>query len=119
MSRDEATTVDHLASIGRRSAIERTAHFFLELDARLQLVGLGEGTEFACPLTQHDMADVLGLSAIHVNRVLRSLRDNKLLTIQDQVVTIHDRAALKALAGYEDVEEVAIVVRDDTDECNT
>jgi CRP-like cAMP-binding protein len=71
-SRDEAITVEHLASIGRCTAIERTAHFFLELSERLRLVGLAQATEFACPLTQYDLPDALGLSAIYVNRVLRA-----------------------------------------------
>jgi hypothetical protein len=47
-SRDEAITVENLASIGRCTAIERTAHFFLELSERLRLVGLAQATEFAC-----------------------------------------------------------------------
>lgn len=111
-SRDEAITVEHLASVGRRSALERTAHFFLELSDRLQLVGLLEGAEYSCPLTQYDLADALGLSSIHVNRVLRELRQLKLLTFHDHIVTIHDRAGLKVLAGYEDIEMGAVVVRD-------
>jgi CRP-like cAMP-binding protein len=48
--RDEAITVEHLASIGRRTAVERTGHFFLELCDRLRLVGLASETEFDCPL---------------------------------------------------------------------
>jgi CRP-like cAMP-binding protein len=111
-SRDEAITVEHLASIGRRTAIERTAHFFLELCERLRLVGLADATEFDCPLSQYELADTLGLSSIHVNRVLRELREVKLLTFQDHKVTIHDRAELKALAGYEDVEQPAVLIRD-------
>jgi CRP-like cAMP-binding protein len=103
-SRDEAITVEHLASVGRRSAIERTAHFFLELCGRLFLVGLATEAEFACPLSQSVLADALGLSTIHVNRVLRDLREAKLLTFQDHKVTIHNRIELMALAGYEDVE---------------
>ncbi len=110
---NEAITVEHLASIGRRTAIERTAHFFLELGSRLSLVGLADVSEFVCPLTQYDLADALGLSAIHVNRVLRELREVKLLTFQDHKVTIHDRAGLKELAGYEDIEETALLVRDE------
>lgn len=110
-SRDEAITVEHLSSVGRRSAIERTAHFFLELCGRLRLVGLATETEFACPLSQSVLADALGLSTIHVNRVLRDLRDAKLLTFQDHKVMIHDRIELMALAGYEDVEG-AVLIRD-------
>ena len=117
-SRDEAVTVEHLASIGRRTAIERTAHFFLELHERLTLVGLADGTEFECPLTQSDLGDALGLSSIHINRVLRKLREIQMLTFHDHKVLIHDRARLMALAGYEDCEEIAAVVRDDAASLN-
>lgn len=101
-SRDEAMVVEHLVSIGRRSAIERTAHFFLELCERLRLVGLATDTQFVCPLNQYVLADALGLSAIHVNRVLRRLRDRKLLTFRAGAVVVHDTAALKKLAGFSD-----------------
>ncbi len=100
-SRDEAMVVEHLVSIGRRSAIERTAHFFLELSERLQLVGLAPDREFDCPLNQYVLADALGLSAIHVNRVLRQLRERKLMTLKDRKVTILDRAKLNVLAGFQ------------------
>jgi CRP-like cAMP-binding protein len=60
-SRDEAMVVEHLVSVGRRSAIERTAHFFMELAERLNLVGLATETEFRCPLSLYVIADALGL----------------------------------------------------------
>ena len=101
-SRDEAMVVEHLVSIGRRTAIERTAHFFLELSERLRLVGLATDNEFACPLNQYVLADALGLSAIHVNRVLRQLRERKLLTLKDRKVTVLDMRKLKALAGFQE-----------------
>jgi len=52
-SRDEAMVVEHLVGIGRRNALERTAHFFLEMAARLRLVGLGTKVGYACPLSQY------------------------------------------------------------------
>ena len=104
-SRDEAVTVEHLASIGRRTAIERTAHFFLELRDRLRLVGLANMTEFDCPLSQYVISDALGLSAIHVNRVLRQLRELDFLDFQDHKVTLRNAAGLAELAGYDIVEE--------------
>jgi CRP-like cAMP-binding protein len=73
-SRDEAMVVEHLVSIGRRNAIERTAHFFMKLAERLSLIEFTNETEFKCPLSQFVIADALGLTAIHVNRVLRDLR---------------------------------------------
>jgi CRP-like cAMP-binding protein len=100
-SRDEAMIVEHLVSIGRRTAIERTAHFILELSERLRLVGLATETEFPCPLNQYVLADALGLTAIHVNRVLRQLREKRLLTLKRGTVVIHDGAALAQLAGFE------------------
>lgn len=100
-SRDEAIAVEHLVNIGRRSAIERMAHFFLELGDRLQLVGLASPAGFECPLNQQVLADALGLSAIHVNRVLRQLREQGLITLRARQVVIHDPAALRRLAGYD------------------
>ncbi len=101
-SRDEAMVVEHLVSIGRRSALDRTAHFFLELSERLRLVGLATEQEFDCPLNQYVLADALGLSAIHVNRVLRQLRERKLMTLKDRKVTIHNMSQLKLLAGFQE-----------------
>jgi CRP-like cAMP-binding protein len=106
-SRDEAMVVEHLVNIGRRTAIERTAHFFLELCERLRLVGLATEHEYICPLNQYVLADALGLSAIHVNRVLRQLRERKLLTLKGRKVVILDKIKLKALAGFQDQEPVA------------
>ncbi|WP_202946716.1 Crp/Fnr family transcriptional regulator [Allomesorhizobium alhagi] len=82
-SRDEATVVEHLVGIGRRDARERTAHFLLELGARLKLVGLGSAAGYACPLSQSMLADAIGLSAVHVNRVLRELREAGQVTFDD------------------------------------
>lgn len=100
-SRDEAMVVEHLVNIGRRSAEVRMAHFLLELGARLKLVGVGDKTGFDCPLTQYHMADALGLSAVHVNRVLRHLREEGLVTFQRGRVAFDDLAGLIELAGFD------------------
>jgi CRP-like cAMP-binding protein len=99
-SRDEAMTVEHLVNIGRRSAIQRMAHLILELCERLQLVGLATLSGFDCPLNQHALADALGLSAIHVNRTLRQLRERGLVTLSGHRMLIHDLSALRDLAEY-------------------
>lgn len=100
-SRDEAMVVEHLVGIGRRDALERTAHFLLELKARLRLVGQATHDGFACPLTQYHLGDALGLSAVHVNRVLRVLREEKLLTFQQGQVEILDFDGLVQLADFD------------------
>lgn len=99
-SRDEAMTVEHLVNIGRRSAIQGMAHLILELCERLQLVGLATPNGFDCPLNQHAFADALGLSAIHVNRTLRQLRERGLVTLSAHRIAIHDPKLLRELAEY-------------------
>jgi CRP-like cAMP-binding protein len=100
-SRDEAMVVEHLVGIGRRDADARVAHFLLELEARLALVGLASEDGFDCPLTQYHLADALGLSAVHVNRILRQLRESGLVTFRDGHVTFHDRRGLVTLAEFD------------------
>lgn len=100
-SRDEAMVVEHLVDVGRRSATERTAHFMLELGARLRLVGMGEKTGFACPLSQYMLADSLGLSAVHVNRVLRELREEGLMTFQKGRVSFGDYEGMVRMAAFD------------------
>src|SRR4051794_20942251 len=99
-SRDEAMVVEHLVSIGRRDALARTAHLFLELGLRLQLVGVGTNAGYDCPLNQYLLADALGLTAIHLNRVLRQPRERDLMTLRGGCVVFHDPQGLRLVAGY-------------------
>jgi CRP-like cAMP-binding protein len=101
VSRDEAMVVEHLINLGRRDALQRTTHFLLELGMRLMLVGLGTRTGYDCPLSQYMLADALGLSAVHINRVLRILREDGLLTFRDGAVIFHDFDGLVALAEFD------------------
>lgn len=100
-SRDEAMVVEHLVDLGRRNALERTAHFLLELGARLKLVGLGSTSGYACPLSQYLLADALRLTAIHINRVLRQMREDGLLTFRNGRVSFDDFDRLVALADFD------------------
>lgn len=102
-SRDEAMVVEHLIDIGRRSASERTAHFLLELGARCALVGEGKKAAYKCPLTQYHLADALGLSAVHVNRVLRHLRETFKVTFRDGHVALGDYQGLIDFAEFDPV----------------
>jgi CRP-like cAMP-binding protein len=101
LSCEEAMVVEHLVDIGRRSALVRTAHFLLELGARLRMVGLASADGYDCPLTQYLLADALGLSAIHLNRVLRQLRETGLLTFRDGCVQFDDLDRLVRLAEFD------------------
>ncbi|WOI52193.1 Crp/Fnr family transcriptional regulator [Parvularcula sp. LCG005] len=112
-SRDEAMVVEHLVNLGCRDADARMAHFLLELASRLSLVGLGTKQGYDCPLTQYHLADALGLSAVHVNRVLRKLRERGLVTFREGHVTFNDIDGLIKLAefdpGYLDQEDPVLL----------
>ena len=99
---DAAVYGEPLVDLGRRSAYERLAHLILELLVRLRAVGLADELSYPLPLTQELMADVLGLSGPHTNRMIRCLRDEGLATIEGQRVNIHDLVSLSALAGFEE-----------------
>ena len=68
---------------------------------RLQLIGLSEGGRFALPLTQVDLADASGLTSVHVNRMLKQLRDQEMVTFRNGIVDIHDWERLAAAAEFD------------------
>ncbi|HVO16609.1 MAG TPA: Crp/Fnr family transcriptional regulator [Alphaproteobacteria bacterium] len=98
--REEAILAEQVVRIGRRSAFERTAHLFLELLRRLQLVGLAGQRSFEMPLSQDILADSLGLSLVHVNRTLRRLRQSGLVKLVDKRLIIEDVDRLERLAEF-------------------
>jgi CRP-like cAMP-binding protein len=98
---EAAMYAEHVIDIGRRSALERIAHFLLELLTRLQVIGLADERSFRMPLTQELIGDALGLSVPHVNRTLRQLRNDELVSIEEHVVIIKDVEALSVLADFE------------------
>jgi len=93
---------EHLIDVGRRNARERVAHFLLEFSARLAAAGIGTADAFSLPITQVQLADVVGLSIPHTNRVLRRLREDGLLELAGSRVEIRNRGALAALACFDD-----------------
>ena len=98
---EAAMYTEHLNDLGRRSAVERVAHFLLELLIRLQAIGRAEERSFTMPLTQEVIGDLLGLSGTHVNRSLRQLRDERHIRIEGRSVVIEDFESLAALADFE------------------
>jgi CRP-like cAMP-binding protein len=97
---DAAINREWILSMGRRSAIARIAHIFCELKVRLELAGLCVDGRYALPLTQIDLADASGLTPVHVNRMLRKLRDDGLLTFRGGDVVIHDPEGLERIAEF-------------------
>jgi CRP-like cAMP-binding protein len=87
-------------NVGQRSAYERIAHLLLEMFLRLECVGLTNGSECDFPLTQNDIADATGLTAVHVNRTLQELRKAGLIVLQGRTLAIPDLGALKNAALF-------------------
>ncbi|MDX8455553.1 Crp/Fnr family transcriptional regulator [Mesorhizobium sp. VK9D] len=92
---------EHLAGVSRRGTVERTAHLLLELACRTHRSATSYPNHYACPLTQTELADALGLSAVHVSRVLKTLREAGLATFRNGVVELHDHAGLIEMAGFD------------------
>lgn len=87
-------------SVGRRLAHERVAHLLCEVSVRLGAEA-GNESSFALPLTQEQIADALGLTAVHVNRMMRQLRNHDLIETDGRVVTLRDVARLRLIGGFD------------------
>jgi CRP-like cAMP-binding protein len=98
---EAAIVGEHLIDAACRSAYERVAHFLLELFVRLKTARRTDDMSFNMPLTQELIGDALGLTTVHVNRTLRSLRSDKLIDIRSRCVTILDFDALSQLCDFD------------------
>lgn len=87
-------------SLGRRSARERLAHLLCELSVRLN-AGDGNESSFACPLTQEQLADALGLTSVHVNRTMQQLRNDGMVETENRTMTLPDVAGLRRIGGFD------------------
>jgi CRP-like cAMP-binding protein len=87
--------------LGKRAAEPRLAHFLCELPHRLQISGRDTRAAFEFPLTQSDLADTLGLSTVHVNRILQTLRSRGLIELARNRLTILDKEGLYAIAEFD------------------
>ncbi|WP_192812143.1 Crp/Fnr family transcriptional regulator [Novosphingobium sp. Rr 2-17] len=90
-----------LFRLGRLDAVGRVAHFLCETNARLMAAGLSDGHSFSLPLTQTDLSEICGLTNVHVNRVLRQLREERLCVFRSSLVEIPDLEKLAARAQFD------------------
>jgi len=105
-AREEQLIDENLVSVGRRSAVERTAFLLLHLFVRAEQVGLVRGNTITFPFTQQHLADTLGMSLVHTNRTLKRLASSNSVRWKDRVFEVIDRARLAQMAG-QDVKEAA------------
>ncbi len=90
-----------MTGIGRREAYNRMAHLLCELLVRLKAVGLVEDGTFDLPITQTELADAIGASTVHVNRVLQELRADGLIRSRGAQVQILDWERLKEAGDFD------------------
>lgn len=100
MAEDVALSHEYLINIGRKNARERMAFLFLELYHRLKVQAPDIGNTMPFPMTQEDIADTLGLTLVHVNRTLRSLRQEELIQLSHHKLTIMKYKELAIIAGF-------------------
>lgn len=91
-----------IVSMGRRKSIQRVAHLMCELYIRMRNIGLATDNRCEMPLTQTVLADAVGLTPVHVNRVLQKLRLDKVMDLRSGSLTILDPAKLARIAGFDD-----------------
>ncbi len=87
--------------LGQADAPTRMAHLFCELFVRARMAQLTDGSRFELPLTQTDIADVLGISLVHANRTLQDLRSSGLIGFDQQFASILRWQELKELGQFD------------------
>src|SRR3954465_11886375 len=99
LAEDERRLHNWVTALGRGMADERIATLLLDLRGRLRQAGMANGDGFYMPMTQQEIADHLGLTLVHVNRVLRRLRESGVVTVQHKAVKVDEMARLSQLAA--------------------
>lgn len=99
---DESVLRAWIVSMGRRDSNARVAHLMCELYLRARNVGLVSGNNFEMPLSQVVLADALGLTPVHVNRVLRKFRLANVMEIRRGALNILDPVGLATIAGFDE-----------------
>ena len=95
-----AITREWVANVGRRPAPARVAHLLCEMIARMEAAGVADGESCRLGLTQRDLGEATGLSAVHLNRVMQELRGRGLVSFGQGRLVIHDRAGLAAAGDF-------------------
>lgn len=98
---DAAIFREWIVGLGARDALSRTAHLLCEMFVRLRAVGLARGNSVDLPITQADLADALGMTAVHTNRTIQELRSRKLIAIGSRNLIVSDWKELVALADFD------------------
>lgn len=91
-----------VANVGRRDARTAVAHLLCELALLMKVSGLGKQTDYEMPLTQEQLADCLGLTPVHVNRTIKALEAEKLISRStSRTITIGDWQKLAEAGDFD------------------
>jgi CRP-like cAMP-binding protein len=88
-------------NVGRRDSRTRTAHMLCEFALRLEMAGLGQRCDYELPMTQEQLADALGLTPVHTNRMLMSLGEAKLISRSQRAVRVDDWSGLQNAGDFD------------------
>ncbi len=99
---DEGTLRAWIVSLGRRRSAERAAHLLLELYIRGTRIGIANGNAIEFPLSQAVLADALGMTPVHINRMLQDFRRSGVVELQRGILRILDPGALTRISGFDD-----------------
>jgi CRP-like cAMP-binding protein len=97
---DEAVLRAWIVNVGRRDAFEAIGHLMCELYVRMKNIGLTDDHRFELPLTQEELGDALGLTPVHVNRVLQRMRADGLISFKSGLLTILEYHRLESASGF-------------------
>jgi CRP-like cAMP-binding protein len=98
---DGAIFREWITNVGRRDARTRIAHLLCEFTVRLHAAGLTEGHRYELPMTQEQLGDATGLTAVHVNRTMQSLRSDGLISSDKRSITIEDWKSLTNVGDFD------------------
>lgn len=97
---DASVFREWVVNVGRRDGRARIAHLLCELTLRMQAAGLGGPDTYDFPLTQEQLADATGLTAVHTNRVLQVLRKEQLIEYRPRMLTVLDWPRLRGVGQF-------------------
>src|SRR3954464_14770822 len=98
---DAAIFREWIVNVGQRSGLNRLAHLVMELRERLRVIDRVSGPEFDLPLTQEQLGEAMGITSIHVNRILKQLHDLGVMKFQRGRITILDEAKFNDAADFD------------------
>jgi CRP-like cAMP-binding protein len=98
---DSAMFREWIVNVGQRPAPARLAHVMVELRERLKVIGRADGNRFDMPLTQEQIGEALGITAVHANRVIKQLRQDGIVDLHRGRVTVLDEGKFQELADFD------------------